>query len=167
MGKAMMRVFLVFLSLLGLSACSSKFRTYDGPEVTQIIVAKQDRRMYLMHHETVLKTYDIDLGFAPIGHKEFEGDGRTPEGTYIIDRRNPDSDFHLSLGISYPNTQDIKYARSLGLEPGGDIFIHGGPRPRRDRRGPDWTAGCISVKNREMEDIYAMVRDGTQVDILP
>lgn len=167
MGKAMIRVFLAFFLVFGLSACASKFRTYDGPEVTRVIVSKEGRRMYLMHHDTVLTSYKIDLGFAPTGHKEFEGDGRTPEGSYTIDRRNPDSDFHLSIGISYPNEADIEYAEALGMDPGGDIFIHGGPRLGMDRRGRDWTAGCISVRNREMEDIYAMVRDGTPIDILP
>jgi murein L,D-transpeptidase YafK len=150
----------------GLSGCS-KFRTYNGPEVTRVVVMKTARRMYLVHHDQVLESYDIDLGFAPAGHKEAEGDGRTPEGRYFIDRRNPESDFHLSLGISYPNELDLERASSMGLEPGGDIFIHGGPRRGLDRRGPDWTAGCISVKNREIEWIYAMVKDGTPIDIFP
>lgn len=150
----------------GISACS-KFRTYNGPEVTRVVVMKADRRMYLIHHAQVLKSYDIDLGFAPAGHKEAEGDGRTPEGRYFIDRRNPDSDFHLSLGISYPNELDLERASSMELDPGGDIFIHGGPRRGIDRRGPDWTAGCISVRNRDIQWIYAMVKDGTPVDIYP
>jgi len=84
--------------------------------------------MYLMHGDQVLKSYRIDLGFAPEGDKKFEGDGRTPEGEYIIDRRNPESRFYLSLGISYPSEEDIAEARALGRDPGGDIFIHGGPR---------------------------------------
>ncbi len=156
----------VFLGIaIGLSACGSKFRSYDGPEVTRVVVMKTDRRMYLMHHNQVLEAYSVDLGFAPDGHKSFEGDGRTPEGRYYIDRRNPDSTWHLSLGISYPNDLDRERASAMGLEPGGDIFIHGQPRPRLDRSGPDWTAGCIAVRNREMEDIYAMVREGTPIDI--
>lgn len=150
----------------GLSGCS-KFRSYNGPEVTRVVVMKSARRMYLVHHDQVLDSYDVDLGFAPAGHKEAEGDGRTPEGRYFIDRRNPDSDFHLSLGISYPNKLDLERASSMGLSAGGDIFIHGGPRRGVDRRGPDWTAGCISVKNREIEWIYAMVEDGTPIDIFP
>ncbi len=150
----------------GLSACSSKFKTYDGPEVTHVIVQKSDRRMYLLHQNKVLKAYDIDLGFAPAGHKQFEGDGKTPEGTYRIDRRNPNSDFHLSIGISYPNIRDIARARAAGKSPGGDIFIHGMPNSKARQR-PDWTAGCISVKNREMEDIYAMVKDGTPITLRP
>ena len=108
----------------------------------------------------------IDLGFAPAGHKQVEGDGKTPEGTYLIDRRNPNSDFHLSIGISYPNARDIARAMAAGQDPGGDIFIHGQPNKSRGE-GPDWTAGCISVTNREMEDIYAMVTDGTPITIRP
>lgn len=151
----------------GLSACStSKFRKYDGPEVTHIVVHKAERRMYLLHNSQVLKSYDIDLGFAPAGHKQFEGDGRTPEGTYRIDRRNPNSDFHLSIGISYPNARDIALATAAGKSPGGDIFIHGQAN-KKSRNGPDWTAGCISVTNREMEDIYAMVKDGTLITMRP
>ncbi len=150
---------------IGLSACStSKFKTYHGPEVTRVIVNKGNREMFLLHDDAVLKQYDIDLGFTPSGDKEEEGDGRTPEGEYLIDRRNPNSSFHLSIGINYPNEQDIDQAKAAGVDPGGDIFIHGTPT---NPFGPDWTAGCISVSNKEIEDIYAMVNDGTPVVINP
>jgi murein L,D-transpeptidase YafK len=164
--QAVLRVLVVLALALSVNACS-KFKRYDGPEVTQVIVAKSSRRMYLMHGEEALKVFEIDLGFAPVGKKEFEGDGKTPEGEYVIDRRNPRSDFHLSLGISYPNEEDTAYADKMGKNPGGDIFIHGGPRLFKDKRRDDWTAGCISVSDKEMEDIYAMVRDGTPITILP
>ncbi|WP_294622470.1 L,D-transpeptidase family protein [uncultured Roseovarius sp.] len=165
----MLRLALVGLLCLGLAACSSKFKTYNGPEVTHVVVNKGDRQMFLLHHNQVLKNYRIDLGFAPSGHKQYEGDGKTPEGTYVIDRRNPNSDFHLSVGISYPNREDIAFATSQGKSPGGDIFIHGQPNAKSifKRTGPDWTAGCISVKNREIEDIYAMVKNGTPITINP
>lgn len=112
---------------MSLGACSprTKFKSYSGPDVTYIVVNKDARRMYLLHDDKVLKDYVIDLGFAPIGDKFFEGDGRTPEGNYLIDRRNPNSQFHLSLGISYPNERDRAEAAALGKPPGGDIFIHG------------------------------------------
>ena len=160
--------FLAGAAALALMAgCSrSKFRRYSGPEVTRVLVYKADRRMYLMHHDEVLEEYKIDLGFEPLGHKQFEGDGKTPEGEYIIDRRNPNSAFHLSLGISYPNEADIAYARAQGQDPGGDIFIHG-ERSRNNVRGNDWTWGCVSVRNREMEQIYAMVRNGTPITLYP
>ncbi len=150
---------------LGLTACSSsKFKTYDGPEVTRVIVNKGNREMFLLHNETVLKAYRVDLGFEPRGHKVEEGDGRTPEGEYLIDRRNPNSSFYLSIGINYPNEQDIARAKAAGVSPGGEMCIHGGPT---QPFGSDWTAGCISVTNDEIEDVYAMVNDGTLVVINP
>lgn len=151
---------------LALTSCGPTIRQYDGPEVTRIVVQKSNRRMYLLHHQQVLTSYNIDLGFAPSGHKTRKGDGKTPVGTYYIDRLNPNSSFHLSLGISYPNEADVARAKEMNAEPGGDIFIHGARR-KRDRKGADWTFGCISVSNREVEEIYSMVRKGTQIDLNP
>ena len=164
--QATLKLMIVVALAIGLASCS-KFKTYQGPEVTRLVIMKSERRLYLLHHEKVLKSYDIDLGFAPVGDKKVEQDGKTPEGSYLIDRRNPNSAFHLSLGISYPNKKDIAEARALGKKPGGDIFIHGGPILLRDRNKADWTWGCIAVTNREIEEIYAMVKDGTQIDIHP
>ncbi|MCZ7674876.1 MAG: L,D-transpeptidase family protein [Roseovarius sp.] len=152
----------VVLAVALVGGCGSKFKTYNGPEVTRVIVQKTDRKLYLMHNDRVLRSYPVELGSAPAGHKQFEGDGKTPEGVYRIDRRNPDSAFHLSLGISYPNGHDIAVARAADKSPGGDIFIHGRPNGNpRDRR-KDWTEGCISLKNRDIEWVYAMVGDGTR-----
>ncbi|MEM7519557.1 MAG: L,D-transpeptidase family protein [Pseudomonadota bacterium] len=154
-------------ALVALGACSpSKFKRYYGPEVTYVVVNKGARKMMLLHRDKVLENYNIRLGFAPRGHKEIEGDGKTPEGIYWIDRRNPNSRFHLSLGISYPNARDRQRAKEMGKSPGGDIFIHGQRNPLK-RDTDDWTWGCIAVKNREMEDIYAMVNDGTPIQINP
>ena len=154
-------------ALVALGACGqSKFKRYDGPEVTYVVVNKADRRMYLLHHDKVLEQYDIKLGFAPEGHKQVKGDGKTPEGVYWIDRRNPNSQFHLSLGISYPNEEDRMRAKELGESPGGDIFIHGQKSLFNKGKG-DWTWGCIAVTNREIEDIYAMVGDMTPIQINP
>ncbi len=151
---------------LALAGCGgSKFRAYDGPEVTRLQVYKARRRLYLFHFSEVLVEYPVHLGFRAEGPKRFKGDGRTPEGLYLIDRRNPDSSFHLSLGISYPNDADRAYAAAHDKDPGGDIFIHGGPRRGIDRRGPDWTAGCIALKDRQIENVYAMVGIGTPIDI--
>jgi murein L,D-transpeptidase YafK len=160
------KILLILAIALSLNACS-KFKRYNGPEVTRVVVMKTERKMYLLHGTEILKSFDVDLGFDPLGHKSSKGDGRTPEGSYFIDRRNPNSLFHLSIGISYPNEADIAYAKSLGESPGGDIFIHGGPTLLADKSKADWTAGCISVTNKEIEKIYAMVQDGTQIDILP
>jgi len=155
----------------GLAACgtperSPKFRSYDGPKVTFVVVEKAAHKMYLLHENDVLKTYDIAMGFAPVGHKQFEGDGKTPEGLYYIDRRNGRSKFHLSLGISYPNRADIAYAKAQGKEPGGEIFIHGKSRFRGHNQG-DWTWGCIAITDEEIEEVYAMVQDGTPIRIKP
>lgn len=162
------RVLAAMAVCLLLIGCSSgpRFLSYNGPEVTRIVVMKEDRRMYLMHGDEILEKYKIELGFAPTGDKKIEGDGKTPEGRYYIDRRNPRSAFHLSLGISYPNAQDRAEAAALGKPPGGDIFIHGRAKKNRGK-GPDWTAGCISVKDGQMEKIYAMVNNGTVIDIFP
>jgi murein L,D-transpeptidase YafK len=154
----------IVASAIFLAGCGDRHYVYDGPEVTRILVYKDSRKMYLMHHNQPLKVVDIDLGFAPEGHKEREGDGRTPVGDYYIDRRNPESAYHLSLGISYPNAEDMARAQAMGVSPGGDIFIHGQPNGKRVRRD-DWTAGCIAVSNREMRKIYAMVRTGTPISI--
>lgn len=162
------RTLLLGLMGLGLAGCGlmGAPKAYRGPKVTQITVSKSRRKMWLMHNKRVLRGYNIGLGFAPEGHKKAEGDGRTPEGTYFIDRRNPNSAYHLSLGISYPNANDVAVARAAGVEPGGDIFIHGrGPRFQRARG--DWTWGCIAVTDREMTEIYSMVQTGTPIVILP
>jgi murein L,D-transpeptidase YafK len=155
------RIFTSAAALFALTACSSEFRVYTGPAVTSIVVQKGRRKMFLFHNNEVLEQYDFELGFAPTGHKEVEGDGRTPEGAYFIDRKNPNSSFYLSIGISYPNAADRARARAMGKSPGGDIFIHGTPRASLNR--DDWTAGCLAVKDREMEDIYAMVNVGTPI----
>ena len=150
---------------LGLAGCGSKFKTYNGPEVTQLYVQKSARRLYLLHGSQVLKAYDIDLGGAPVGPKQFEGDRKTPEGGYTIDRRNPNSQYHLSLGLSYPTDADRAFAMAAGKSPGGDIFIHG--RDGKARGKNDWTVGCMAVKDREIQQIYAMVRVGTPIFIAP
>ncbi|MBB94749.1 MAG: hypothetical protein CML68_09120 [Rhodobacteraceae bacterium] len=152
------------LSAAALSACSRKYGLYTGPEVTSIVINKTARKMYLLHHTDILTDYKVDLGFAPAGPKQFQGDGKTPEGTYRIDRKNPRSSFFLSLGISYPNAQDRAFAAAMGKKPGGDIFIHGQPNNER-AKGKDWTAGCISVKDKEMAEIYAMVNLGTVITL--
>ena len=163
MGRDMIsRRSMMVTAALGLAGCSG-MQKYRGPAVTRIQVFKERREMQLLHNTSLLKSYSFDLGFEPTGHKSQEGDGRTPEGAYFIDRRNPNSRFHLSLGISYPNEADLAYAEAKGIEPGGDIFIHG--TPKRWAGTPDWTWGCIAVKNKEMDEIFAMVETGTPIYI--
>lgn len=160
------RLFAILALVLGLAGCASKFQSYDGPEVTSVQIYKASRKLYLLNNDQVLKSYDIGLGFAPVGPKQFEGDGKTPEGSYTITHRNPNSNYYLSIGISYPNDAEREFAALAGKEPGGDIFIHGRSGYRGKNKG-DWTAGCIAVTDREMEVIYAMVNPGTPIQIFP
>jgi murein L,D-transpeptidase YafK len=164
---AFLRAILLTLLVLGLMSCGphNKFRTYHGPSVTLIEVHKADRKMFLMHGSKVLKSYDIQLGGNPIGPKQFEGDGKTPEGAYAISARNPGSTYHLSLRISYPNDADRAFAKAAGKQPGGDIMIHG--QPGWTTVDGDWTVGCIAVSDKEIEAIYAMVNPGTPINIFP
>ena len=148
-----------------LAGCSSKFIGYDGPDVTRVQIIKSTRQMVLFNHQRPLAVHRVQLGFAATGHKQFEGDGKTPEGRYHINRRNPNSSFFLSIGIDYPNARDRLYAAEMNRRPGGDIFIHGWGDEKRARKNSDWTAGCVAVTNDEMRRVYAMVRDGTPVDI--
>ena len=167
------RALVAFSAVALLVACSSpapkanKFLSYNGPAVTQIVVNKGARRMHLLHGSTVLKSYDVQLGNQPLGAKRYSGDGRTPEGIYFIDRFNPRSRYHLSVGVSYPSTEDKLRAQLVGMEPGGDIFIHGlGPEGRALNK-KDWTAGCIAVSDDEIEEIYAMLTTGVPIIINP
>ncbi len=157
-----------------LAGCASgprrpDFKTYTGPRITQVAVYKSQRRMHFISGTSVVKSYDFGLGFQPVGHKQFEGDGKTPEGVYYVDRFNPRSRYHLSVGISYPNEQDRAFAQALGRDPGGDIMFHGrGPEGNaKVGSNRDWTVGCITVSDDEIEDIYAMLQPGVPVMIYP
>lgn len=139
----------------------------------QVVVNKSQRRMQLLKAGQVVREYRINLGDNPYGHKERQGDERTPEGDYILDWRNPRSMFHKSIHVSYPNAEDKAAARAMGVDPGGMIMIHGrpnyidSPRILAEYDNRDWTNGCIAVKNHEMDEIWTAVRDGTPIRILP
>ena len=137
----------------------------------KVLIEKQARRLTLLSKGEVIKTYRIALGANPVGHKERQGDNKTPEGVYIIDSRNSNSGFHLSLHISYPNAKDKRRAQELGVSPGGDIMIHGlkngFAQLGASHAETDWTEGCIAVTNQEMEEIYRFVPNGTVVEIKP
>ena len=139
-----------------------------GP-IDRILVEKAERRMTLFREGAALRVYPVSLGFAPEGDKERQGDGRTPEGVFRIDRKNPQSRFHLSLGLDYPQHEDLVRARAGGYDPGGDIFIHGQPRGVTGalRIPRDWTAGCIAVSNAVMDEIWAHVAVGAVVEVRP
>ena len=140
----------------------------QGP-VDHILILKSERRMVVFRDGSPLKTYSIALGFTPKGDKLRQGDGRTPEGRFRINRRNASSAYHLSLGLDYPQPDDITRARAGGYSPGGDIFIHGQPNSRKGQPTvrQDWTAGCIAVSNTEIEEIWAATPNGTLVEIRP
>jgi murein L,D-transpeptidase YafK len=140
-----------------------------GTQADSILVDKSDRTLILYKGvEEIARYGDIRFGDRPEGHKRFEGDERTPEGRYTINGRNPGSRFHLSLRISYPNAADRTYAEARGKSPGGDIFIHGQPNGVNGPAiGTDWTDGCIALSNAEIEQIWNVVPDGTEIYILP
>ena len=135
-----------------------------------IVVLKQKRELLLMRGTRVLKRYPVALGFHPEGAKRREGDGRTPEGAYVIDKRLAASHYHLALHISYPNAADQARAAARHEAPGGAIMIHGMPSwfGRDDLQfAADWTNGCIAVSNSAIEEIWRAVDDGTRIEIRP
>ncbi len=176
---------ITFLVLLGIATLGSPNASADdfgavpsgagswgiSTRVDRIIVDKSDRKLYLLADGEIFRQMDIALGLVPEGHKVQEGDFRTPEGTYVIEAKNPDSDYFLSLKISYPNASDRATARRLGVEPGGQIMIHGLPNEPRYAEsryvGADWTDGCIAVSNSDMIDLWQMTIVPTPIEIRP
>ncbi len=154
------------LLVLTLSALAS-----TQPRVDHILVLKKQHKLLLLSGDQVVKTYLVALGSGGLAPKRRQGDDRTPEGLYWIDSRNPASRFHLALHISYPEPSDIEQARKRGVNPGGDIMIHGLGREFKSLGKRqylyDWTAGCIAVTDTEIEEIWRLVPDGTPVEIRP
>src|SRR5215470_12967703 len=152
-----------------------RMRTTEGngslPAVDRVVVRKADRKLFLMHRDTVVRTYRIALGLNPIGTKQRSGDFRTPEGNYRLVRRNPRSDFFLSMQVSYPNEQDLKHARRNHWDTGGSIMIHGLPNQLKHDpsyyENVDWTDGCIAVSNADMLEIWLLTPDNAPIEILP
>ena len=143
----------------------------QSAKIDKIIIEKGKRELQVYSNNKWIKTYKISLGRNPVGKKEFQGDQKTPEGKYVINDKNPNSGYHKNLGISYPNEQDIEYAKKKGKDPGGQIKIHGIKNGfgwiGKLHRLIDWTAGCIAVTNEEIDELYAIVRIGTPVEIKP
>jgi len=141
------------------------------PSVDRVVVRKSQRTLVLLHGGNVVRSYHIQLGLNPVGQKERAGDFRTPEGTYRLERRNPRSDFFLSLKVSYPNPEDLRRARTHHWDTGGSIMIHGLPNSLRHEpdyyESHDWTDGCIAVSNADMVEIWMLVPDDVSIDILP
>ena len=183
LGLTVLRVILPTLGVFGVvgaasaeaplpsSAIASSSVEAALPLADRVLVRKGERKLYLLRGEDVLRTYKVALGARPDGHKQFEGDYRTPEGKYRLTRRNPNSEFFLSIQIDYPNDHDLARARRQGLKPGGAIMIHGQPNtPRKSRdyyTNVDWTEGCIAVANSDMVEIWLMTPPDTPIEIQP
>ena len=144
--------------------------------IDEVRVYKGQRQVRVLQNGQVIKTYAMRLGFTPLGHKTTEGDGKTPEGRYTIDWRNPNSLFYKSLHISYPNAADQAQAAARGVSAGGDIMIHGSSNlPQGQPKQAlydylprnDWTHGCISVSNHDMDELWRNVKNGTKIEIYP
>ncbi len=137
--------------------------------IDRIVVEKSARRMTIFQGDQAMRVYRVALGFKPSGDKQRQGDGRTPEGSFKINRRNDASAYHLSLGIDYPQPDDIARATEAGFDPGGDIFFHGQPNSLAGQPAlpGDWTAGCIALTDAEIREIWAVTPMGTTVEIRP
>jgi murein L,D-transpeptidase YafK len=157
--------------IMGLCFAQGFAAPTSQPQADKILILKSAHTITLLNGEKVLKTYKIALGTAPVGAKHIEGDHKTPEGNYTIDAKNPQSQFHLSLHISYPSAADRERAARMGTRPGGAIMIHGLAK-QFAYLGPlhhqvDWTDGCVAVTNAEIEEIWKLVPMGTRVEIRP
>ena len=143
----------------------------EFPIADKVVIDKSDRKLHLLKDGESFRIFDIALGMRPFGDKQEEGDFRTPEGLYVLDTRNPNSEYFLSIHVSYPSGQDLREARSRGLDPGGAIMIHGQPNaPTRSEtyyRTQNWTNGCIAVSNSDMIDIWLMTDSDTPIEIRP
>jgi murein L,D-transpeptidase YafK len=181
---------LALLPLLALAACANPPpKVVDGPtsppplareaariapgrafaQLDYLLVDKSERLMIGYAGGQPVKAWrGLQFGDQPAGHKQFEGDERTPEGRYVIEGRNPGSAFHLSLKVSYPAPADRAYADANGRSPGGNIFLHGQPNGLPFGRMPgDWTDGCIALSNAEIEELWRIVPDGTVIEMRP
>ena len=159
------------LAVSVLPAGQGSARASDFPTADKVVVEKGKRKLHLLKGGVAFRSFDIALGIRPVGDKEKEGDFKTPEGNYLLDARNPDSEYFLAIHVSYPDSRDRAEARKMGVDPGGAIMIHGQPNdPTRSEayyRTQDWTNGCIAVSNSDMIDIWLMTADNTPIEIRP
>ncbi|TRX57497.1 L,D-transpeptidase family protein [Thalassomonas sp. M1454] len=163
----------LFIGVNGAAYSKNKLVVFDSdnfePAVDLVKVDKSSRRMYLYANNTLIKEYHIALGPQPKGHKEQEGDGRTPEGTYTLDYKKENSAFYRSMHIDYPNQQDIANAKAKNVDPGGFIMVHGqktlSVKQALIRQKYNWTDGCIALTNAEMDEFMDLVDTGTKIQI--
>ncbi len=168
--KRLLLVAIAFIAVTGIALCFAGSHTAPQKHASKVLVLKTEHKLLLLDDSNnVIGTYSVAIGRGGVEPKQHQGDHRSPEGIYLIDHHKRDSRFHLALHVSYPNDADRERARKLGVDPGGDIMIHGiqnglgwlGPL----HRSLDWTDGCIAVTDAEIEEIYAAVPDGTPVEI--
>ena len=165
------RTFLVLLGMLAIQRLPAQTPSLGSAKVDRVLVLKQKRVLRLLHDRDVVKEYKVALGGSPVGPKSQQGDHKTPEGVYVLDSRNPHSQYYKSLHISYPTSEQRAAARKRGVSPGGDVFVHGLPSgyhgPSAANRLYDWTDGCIAVTDAEMGEIWNAVQNGTPIEIRP
>ena len=159
-----------YLILLWLIVCQSVMAG-NVQKADEVIVVKSEKRLYLLHRNEPFASFPVTFGSNPKGHKQMRGDGRTPEGSYVLDYKNPNSKFYKSIHISYPNRRDREYARRNGMDPGGDIMIHGQPNGY-GWAAPvlqlfSWTDGCVALSDSNMDVIWESVDPGTPIEIRP
>ncbi|WP_027370672.1 L,D-transpeptidase family protein [Desulfovermiculus halophilus] len=158
----------LLLAVIGLCLCTSPAWCMD---IDAVLVQKNKEKMYLVANGQKVREYDIILGWNPDGHKQKEGDGRTPEGRYVLDYKKDDSSYYKAIHISYPNARDIARAKREGVDPGGLIMVHGRKnditRLEWRQRRYKWTNGCIQVTNAAMDEIWDLVQVGTPIEIQP
>jgi murein L,D-transpeptidase YafK len=168
--KRLLAIVIVFIAITGIALMFSGSPALPLQRASKVLILKTDHELQLLDTgNNVMRTYSIAIGRGGVEPKQRQGDHKTPEGLYVIDRHNRDSRFHRALHVSYPSKADEERARKLGVDPGGDIMIHGiqnglgwlGPL----HRAVDWTDGCIAVTDAEMDEIYSAVPDGTPVEI--
>lgn len=163
-----MKKYLLVISILLLSASPIQA---SMPKADFVLVIKSQKRLYLKQNDKIIKSYRVVFGANPVGHKLMEGDQRTPEGIYFLDYKLDKSAFYKAIHISYPNSNDIRNADKLGVDPGGSIMIHGQPNdcywPPGVTQFFNWTDGCIAVTNFEMDEIWEAVEEGTPIRIMP
>lgn len=160
--KGLRAIFFLLIVVISCVSCMTH-------KADKILVNKSEAKLYVMKKGKPLKAYKVAFGSNPVGHKEREGDGRTPEGAYLLDFKNTNSKFYKSIRVSYPNAYDIAKAEALGLKPGGDIMIHGQPNglaaSASIRQRTNWTQGCIALTDSEMDEIWRLIDVGTPIEI--
>ncbi len=159
--------FIILLISLFVFTCPA----FADSKIDFVLVKKSEKKMFLLSKGKIIKQYKIALGANPKGHKQQEGDERTPEGTYVLDYKKTDSAFYKAIHISYPNKKDIERAKKSGVNPGGLIMIHGQKNGLGWLSGIsqlfNWTDGCIALKNKDMDEVWSLVEAGTAIELQP